>query len=170
MSLIRMCSVALVIATVMVGGVSAQDTRAQVLPNGSTMEHGGMMGHGMAGGMMVGSGAMCGAMAGHIEGRLDYVKAELKITDDQESLWSTYASAARDNANAMLAHCAAMMSQHGDSTQSLPDRLEQNEQLMIAHLDAMRAKNKALKSLYAVLSDNQKKIAEKLFMGPMGMM
>ena len=49
----------------------------------------GMMGFGAMGPwMMRGSGssaeAMCSAMASHIEGRLAYVKAELKVTDAQE--------------------------------------------------------------------------------------
>lgn len=52
--------------------------------------------------MMSGSAqAMCSAMASHIDGRLAYIKAELKIADAQESLWDTYAAAARDNANTM---------------------------------------------------------------------
>jgi len=57
-----------------------------------------------------------------------------------------------------------------DSQVSLPDRLDQNEQLMAAQLDALRAMNKALKPLYATLSDDQKKAADQLFWGPMGMM
>ena len=35
---------------------------------------------------------MCAAMAGHVEGRLAYLKAELKITDAQEPLWKAYAA------------------------------------------------------------------------------
>jgi len=57
-----------------------------------------------------------------------------------------------------------------DSQVSLPDRLDQNEQLMAAQLDALRAMNKALKPLHATLSDDQKKAADQLFWGPMGMM
>ncbi len=47
--------------------------------------------------------AMCTAMAGHINGRLAYLKAELKITEAQEQPWNTHAAAARDNTKAMLA-------------------------------------------------------------------
>ena len=53
---------------------------------------------------------------------------------------------------------------------NLPDRLEQHEQLMAVQLDAVRAMNKSLKPLYAALSDDQKKTADQLFWGPMGMM
>ena len=65
----------------------------------------GMMGWGSSG------QAMCSAMAGHIEGRLVFIKAELKITQDQESLWSAYATAARDDASSMLAHAGARASE-----------------------------------------------------------
>ena len=63
-----------------------------------------------------------------------------------------------------------MMTQRGASSVSLPDRLEQHEQLIAAQLDAVRAMDKALKPLYAALSDSQKQAADQLFWGPMGMM
>ena len=113
---------------------------------------------------------MCSAMASHLEGRLAYTKAELKITEAQESLWNAYAAAARDNTNTMVGYCTAIMSRRGTSTVSLPERLEEHEQLLGTQLDAIRARNKALKPLYAALSDDQKKTADQLFWGPMGMM
>lgn len=133
----------------------------------------GMMGNGAMGAWMMGAGgsaqAMCDAMSSHIEGRLAYIKAELKVTDAQEPLWNTYAVAARDNAKTMIARCTAMMGRPSSQV-SLPDRLDQNEQLMATQLEAVRAMNKALKPLYAALSDDQKKAADQLFLGPMGMM
>jgi predicted lipid-binding transport protein (Tim44 family) len=119
-SIKMLASAALVIATAMIDPASAQNQPVQQgAPNPGGMM--GMMGPGMMGpGMMgmMGSGmmggtsgpTMCTAMAGHIEGRLAYVKAELKITEGQESLWNTYAAAARDNTNTMLARCTTMMS------------------------------------------------------------
>jgi hypothetical protein len=134
----------------------------------------GMMGYGGPGSWMMGRGdfsqAMCNIMANHIEGRLAYIKAELKITETQESFWNAYAAAARDNANAMSAHCTVMMSRRGESAISLPDRLDQHEQLMAAQLDAVRAMDKVLKPLYAALNDGQRQTADQLFWGPMGMM
>jgi hypothetical protein len=171
---------ALVIVTAVITTASAQNQTAQqgpanpggmmgmMGPGMMSMMGPGMMGPGMMGGT---SGpAMCTAMAGHIEGRLAYLKAELKISEALESLWNTYAAAARDNTNSMLARCTAMMNRHSGSTVSLPDQLDQNEQLMAAHLDAMRAMNKALKPLYAALNESQKQTADQLFRGPMGMM
>ena len=165
-----------------VGPVAAQDQSTQQAP-GSAWGPRGMMGYGFMGPGMMGNGgmgpwmmgssgsaeAMCSAMAGHVEGRLGYIKAELKVTDAQEPLWNAYAVAARDNAKTMVARCTAMMGKTA-SQASLPDRLDQNEQLMAAHLDAVRAADQALKPFYAALSDSQKKTADQLFWGPMGMM
>ncbi|HUC52072.1 MAG TPA: Spy/CpxP family protein refolding chaperone [Xanthobacteraceae bacterium] len=172
--------VAAAMAAAVVGTASAQNQPTQQQQWGWRFMAPGMMGPAMMGNgagwmgswMMAGAGsgqAMCNAMAGHIEGRLGYIKAELKITDAQESLWNAYAAAARDNANTMIARCTTMMSQRGSQV-SLPDRLDENEQLMAAQLDAVRAMNKALKPLYAALNDTQKQAADQLFWGPMGMM
>lgn len=170
--------VALAIAIGMFGTAVAQDQPSQqgqwTGPMMGTWGPHGMMGFSGMGPEMMGWGGsgrgICSAMASHIEGRLAYVKAELKITAAQESLWNSYAAAARDSANAMLAHCTTMMSERGASAASLPERLDQHEQLMAAQLDAVRATNKALKPLYAALGDSQKRTADQAFWGPMGMM
>ncbi len=179
---------ALLLAAATVGGASAQDQSSQ--QGAGTSSQGGMMGYGFMG--MMGSGmmgpgmmgydrggpwmmrwggsgqAMCSAMAGHMEGRLAFIKAELKITPAQETLWNAYADAARNNAKTMLGRCTTMMSQR-DAKVSLPERLDRNEQFMAAHLDAVRAMNKALKPLYEAFNDSQKQSADQLFWGPMGM-
>jgi LTXXQ motif family protein len=179
----KLLATSLVIAAAVTAIARSQDQPAeQSAPNPV-----GMMGHGFSSpGMMgpmgydgAGPGmthrgdfgpAMCTAMPGHVEGRLAYLKAELKITEAQESLWNTYAVAARDNANTILARCMTMTSGHSGSTVNLPDQLDQNEQLMSALLDSTRGMNKALKPLYAALSASQKQAADQLFWGPMGMM
>ena len=181
-SLNKGAALALAITAAVVGTAVAQDQSTQQGTSpGWTWGPRGMMGYGFMGPGMMGYGAMgpgmmggsaetmCGAMASHIEGRLGYIKAELKVTDAQEPLWNAYAAAARENANTMIARCNTMMGKRG-SQESLPDRLDQNEQLMAAHLDAVRAMGKALKPLYAALSDSQKKTADQLFWGPMGVM
>jgi hypothetical protein len=48
--------------------------------------------------------------------------------------------------------------------------MDWHEQFLSAQLDAVRAANKALKPLYASLSEEQKKTADQMFWGPMGMM
>ena len=171
-SLQKSTLVALAFTAAIVGTAVAQNQSTdQSTQQGRTWGLHGMMGFGVMGpGMMGGSAeAMCSAMASHVEGRLAYIKAELKVTDAQEPLWNAYSAAARDNAKAMNARCTTMMGKPA-SQANLPDRLDQNEQLMEAQLDAMRGMNKALKPLYAALSDSQKKTADQLFWGPMGMM
>lgn len=136
---------------------------------------GGMMGNGygyMGPGMM-GWGdrsAMCTAMADHVAGRLAYTKAELKITEAQEALWKAYAEAAQQSAQVMATRCATIMGRSASNAAELPQRLDENEQLMAAQLEALRAVNKALKPLYTALNDAQKQAANQLFWGPMGMM
>jgi hypothetical protein len=50
-------------------------------------------------------------MAGHVEGRIAFLKTELKITDAQEPLWNAVADAMRANAKEMaeMPHGMAMM-------------------------------------------------------------
>jgi hypothetical protein len=140
---------------------------------GGGMMGGSMMGHsgmGMGMGGTRGHGSMCTAMTSHIEGRLAFLKAEIKITPEQESLWNDYATAVRANAQAMTPRCALMMSQAGAKEASLPDRLDVREQFLAAQLDALRATSKALKPLYGALSDAQKQVADQLIRGMTGMM
>jgi LTXXQ motif family protein len=157
---------------------------------GSTMDHqsgggmmgqksgGGMMGHGMMmcrhgmmGGMRgKGGGYLCGKMTAHIDGRLAFLKAELKITSEQESLWNDYAAAVKDNAKTIGERCTAMMGQGDGKTPSLPERLDAQEQFITARLDGLRAVTKALKPLYAALSDEQKQLADQFIKSSTGMM
>src|SRR5689334_7186581 len=67
-------------------------------------------------------------MAGHVEVRIAFLKAELKITDAQQPLWSAVAEAIRSNAKdrAGMPHGMAMMSGSG----SLPEKLAAHEKMM----------------------------------------
>jgi len=153
----------------MMGDQSKGGAMGQGMMGGSMMGHSGMgMMQGMGG--TRGHGSMCTAMTSHIEGRLAFLKAEIKITPEQESLWNDYATAVRANAQAMTTRCASMMGQAGAKEASLPDRLDVREQFMAAQLDALRATSKALKPLYAALSDAQKQVADQLIRGMTGMM
>jgi hypothetical protein len=87
-------------------------------------------------------------MTTHVEGRLAFLKAELNITSEQDSLWNDYASAVRDNAKSVATRCSSMMNQGDASKQTLPDRLDAQEQFVAARLDALRATSKALRPLY----------------------
>jgi hypothetical protein len=137
------------------------------MPGGA--DAGGMPMMGMMRMMMGQSGMPMMATAGHIEGRLAFLKTELKITDAQLPLWNAFAQAARENAKAMeeMMQGGTMgMSQSG----TLPDRLALREKMMAGHLEALRKLKTAVDPLYAALSDEQKKTADTLVLSPMGMM
>ena len=55
-------------------------------------------------------------------------------------------------------------------TGTLPDKLAAREKLITAHLEALRKFKAAVDPLYAALGDEQKKTADELLIGPMGMM
>ena len=111
---------------------------------------------------------MMGAMARHVEGRLAFLKTELKITDAQLPLWNAVADAMRANAKSMGDMAGGMMG--GSETATLPDKLAMREKMMTAHLEALRKFKAAADPLYAALSDEQKKTADELLISPMGMM
>lgn len=130
-----------------------------------------MMAHGRDAPMSMMS--MAGMMDDHIEGRLAFFKAELQITDAQMPQWNAFADAMRANAKRM-AEMHHTMTQGGTMhamSASTPERLDRMEMMMSAHLESLRTAKAAFRPLYAVLSDEQKKKADALLMGPpMGMM
>jgi hypothetical protein len=138
----------------------------------------GMPGGGMAGAgdmpmmrmmrMMMGQDGMGGMamMAGHVEGRLAFLKTELKITDAQMPLWNAVAEAIRANAKSMGAMSGGMMA--SSQTATLPEKLALREKMMTAHLEALHRLKAAVDPLYAALSDEQKKTADELLMAPWG--
>ena len=140
---------------------------------------GGMMGQGQAGpagmmpmmnmmmmNMMMGMGMPSGAE--HIEGRLAFIKAELKITDAQAPQWNAFAEAVRGNAASMAEVRKSMMSGQG-APATLPERLSREDKLVTAHLAALKKAEEAVTQLYGVLTDDQKKVADTIVVGPMGM-
>jgi hypothetical protein len=62
------------------------------------------------------------------------------------------------------------MQGEGRPSFELPERLERMEKFFSSHLESLRTMRAALQPLYAVLSDDQKKTADTLLRGPMGMM
>jgi LTXXQ motif family protein len=98
-------------------------------------------------------------MADHVEGRIAFLKAELKITDAQLSQWNTFADALRSNAR----QTAEMLGTVGQATAlNAPDRLDRREKMLTSMLEMARSIKAALSPLYAVLSNEQKKLADSL--------
>ena len=144
------------------------------------MPQGGMMGPGS--GMpvmgdlsrmgMMGMVGMMG-MADHVEGRIAFLKAELKITDAQMPQWSAFTDALRANARWMSGMPAMMMQGgmmgQGSASVSATDRFDRMEKMMSTMLEAVKGTKAALTPLYAVFTEEQKKVADQLIRGPMGM-
>jgi hypothetical protein len=130
----------------------------------------------------------------HVEGRLAFLKTELKITGAQTQQWNAYADALRANAKRMgefmnemmstgemgpgmmMGQGQAMMGNENMTAQgqrpnamSLPDRYDRAEQHMAAHMDMLETMKGPAIQLYGVLSEDQKHTADQL-LGPMGMM
>ncbi len=110
-------------------------------------------------------GAVPGAM---MDRRLAAVKAQLGITDAQLPQWNAFADAMRARVTAMQAMRSQMMQQ--GAAASWPDRLARHEQRLSAHLDAMKAMEGPTRALWDALSDEQRRKAQTLMPGPMGMM
>jgi hypothetical protein len=126
--------------------------------NMGMMQSMGMMGPGM-GGM---------ATIDRVEGRIAFLRTELKITDAQASAWNDFADALRANAKKLSEVRASMMAKPSDpqaKASTIADRLDQQEQWLLARLDGTRTMKAAFGKLNETLSDDQKMAANDL-LGP----
>src|SRR5262249_15113546 len=131
----------------------------------------GMKGGGMMGGNMPmmnmmrmmemmgqsGAEAGCAGMSGmapidHVEGRIAFLRTELRITDAQNSAWSAFADALRVNAKSLGEVRASMMPQASTAPQTLVDRLALQEKWLAASLEGTRAIKSALTILVGTFS------------------
>lgn len=109
----------------------------------------------------------------HIEGRIAFLKAELKITDAQTRPWDQYAAfmrdAAKTRADAQAAAKAARPAPPapGERPQRperkpLLERLGQQETHLQGALQLAQKRKTATENLFKALTDEQKKLAEDL--------
>lgn len=103
-------------------------------------------------------------MGQRLEQRLGALKTQLKITEAQMPQWNVYAAAVRDAAKAMTDQRQAMAGKMGTAT--LPERLDFHEATLVSHFEYLRTTKAAAAALYAVLTADQKKIADGAVMGP----
>lgn len=120
---------------------------------------------GMSGESMIGMG-----MIDRIEGRIAFLRAELKVTEAQAKAWDGLAQAMRANAK-RLGEARQRMTPAGQMPKaaSLDQRLEQQEAWYAARLDGLRAIKAAVAALLPALSDQQRKTAEELLPPHVGM-
>ena len=106
-----------------------------------------------------------GAMA---DARNAYLKSELKITPAQESAWKTFAEQTKQQAEAMQAWRTTIQ---GSAPATAPERLELRNQVMKKRQEQMEKGTAAFKDLYAVLTPEQKALADQRvgMMGGRGM-
>ena len=109
-------------------------------------------------GMGHGWGPGRGDPAAAVEGRLAYLKTELKITKAQEPAWKKYSDELRKQAESMQAMRTAMQ---GGATANAADRMELHNKLMKSRLEQSEKMTAAFKELYAALSPEQKALADQ---------
>ncbi|HEY7298201.1 MAG TPA: Spy/CpxP family protein refolding chaperone [Xanthobacteraceae bacterium] len=124
--------------------------------------------------MMRMAAAAMGGMAtvDHIEGRIAFLRAELRITEAQTTVWNAFADALRANSKTLGDARAAPMPQPDAGLQQAPtitDRLDVQERWLTAQLEATKSIKSALTNLYSALSDDQKKIADEIVPAGLGM-
>lgn len=96
--------------------------------------------------------------------RLDKLKGELKITADQEKAWQAFAGKAKQQVESMQAMRDKMQPPAaGVPALSAPERMDKGIEFMKQRLANMEAMNASLKDLYAVLTPEQKALADKHF-------
>ncbi len=134
----------------------------------------GMMG-GQASAGQTGMGAMAQLMAPeHIEGRIAFLKTELKVTPEQEASWNAFAEVLRANAgglqDGMMQMSGATSGQGGAAATPL-QRVETREGTLNRRLESVRKLKDVLAPLYQSFDGAQKQKADGLLVPPMmGMM
>jgi hypothetical protein len=146
----------------MMGDMKNMMSNMSVMHTMGMMQSMGMMGPGMAG----------MATMDRVEGRIAFLRAELKITDAQADAWNAFADALRVNARKLGEVGISMMSKPGEMQQgagTISERLERQEQWLLARLEGTRAMKSAFTKLNETLSDDQRKTANELLAPHLGM-
>ena len=91
------------------------------------------------------------------ESHLADLKAQLKITSAQEAAWQTFTAQAKQQAASMQ----AMRAQMQDGTGTAPERMGQRATAMQQRAAGMATMTNAFSALYAVLTPEQKAIADQ---------
>jgi len=98
----------------------------------------------------------------HVEGRIAFLRAELRITAAQQPQWDLVASTMRANAQRMDQLVQEMRGGR-DQPQSALERLDRQSRLVEARAAAVKSFADAFRPLYQVLTDDQRKSADELF-------
>lgn len=113
---------------------------------------------GMMGGGMRGMKADPGARA---EQHLNRLKADLKLTPQQEPLWLAFADKVKAEAGKGMQ--AMRQNMQSDKPVPAPERMTQMEGMMKERLAAMQSVHESFNRLYAALTPEQKAVADRHF-------
>jgi hypothetical protein len=151
----------MVVATALVGGLAAavpvaltQNVFAQTAPQAGAQQQ-----------------APRPERPSRIEGRLAFLKTELKITDAQTRQWEALAAVMRQQDQTRREQMRQMRhqrEQRRDKPLNAVERFELRERMSTAQLERSKQLLAAFKPLYEQLSDEQKKTADELFARRMG--
>jgi hypothetical protein len=130
--------------------------------------HAGMMRGMMSVDGMADGGSMRQMMSPErVEGRIAFLRTELKVTETQEPLWEAVAEALRANAESSKGTMSGIVESDGSKT--LPQRLADRGSMLSARLDDLRRLKTAIEPFYASLDETQKATVDELLMPMSGM-
>jgi protein CpxP len=96
-----------------------------------------------------------------VEGRIAFLKTELKITPAQEGAWQQFAAAMRENAQSLDQAISTARAHHG-TAQNAVERMEMRAQFAKLRADNEARLVTAFKPLYASLTPQQQQLANQL--------
>ena len=107
---------------------------------------------------------MCEGIDARLDGRLSFLQSRLKITDQQKPAWNSYASAMRSSLDPLRQDCAS--GQVAKRPTTLPEQLAAMQRVTDQRSASLRAMKPAAETLYAALSPDQKKTADRILVSP----
>lgn len=105
-------------------------------------------------------GRMCQDQDARLAGKLAFAEKKLNITEQQRAAWTKFADSARASLKPTQDLCVKFKDQPRPA--ALPQRLERAETMMQAHLQQLQTVRPALTELYAQLTPDQQKTADRL--------
>jgi hypothetical protein len=97
-----------------------------------------------------------------VDQRITRLHSELKITRDEEKLWDDVARAMRENAANM--EKLIMEKRQSREKMTAKDDLKNYQEIAQAHVDGLKNLRSSFDDLYDAMPEDQRKIADRVFM------
>ena len=140
-------------------GMMGQGSGPGMMGQESAMEPHGIMGMGCP---MMASGGENETLT-FAEGRIAFLKAELKITEAQKDVWEAYAQALKNNLETMRGMHKTMLAAF--EAKNPVERLDAHIAAMETRLGALKQMQPALLKLHGALDEGQRRIANEVLTG-----